>query len=524
MRGRDDYSWLDGFAGAGGSSTGIHDAGGRVGIAINHWPLAVDVHAANFRTTDHLCADISQHDPRRVPHTTFAWFSPECTWHSGARGKRVDEGADLFGETLPSEAAQRSRSTMWDVVRFTEVHRYAVVLVENVVEVRNWPPYAAWLAAMAALGYRHRELFVNAMHAQHGGLPAPQSRDRIYVAFVRKGVPMPDFDAVIRPPAWCPRCATVVDSRQAWKPGRAAGKYRAQYVYTCTGCGDVVEPGWLPAAAAIDWGLPGRRIGDRARPLADKTRARIAAGIARYWGPLTVEAAGNTYDAADPKHPRYGDPSSYYRAWPTSDPLMTLHTTASKALVVPVEGRDGKQAQPVSDPLRTMTTRAESGLAYLPFIAELRGGGSVARPASDPLATVTASGNHHGLVMPYYGTGVTAPVTDPLGTVTTRDRFALLSPAGGTWNTEPYPTSAPLRATTTRDTTALITAEDAAAMVDDCLFRMLEPSEVAAGMAFPGDYQWLGTRRERVRMAGNAVCPPVSRDLAAAVHAALDAV
>ena len=38
----------------------------------------------------------------------------------------------------------------------------------------------------------------------------------------------------------------------------------------------------------------------------------------------------------------------------------------------------------------------------------------------------------------------------------------------------------------------------AQAQVDDCLFRMLEPHEVAAGMAFPADYQWLGNRRERV--------------------------
>jgi DNA (cytosine-5)-methyltransferase 1 len=59
--------------------------------------------------------------------------------------------------------------------------------------------------------------------------------------------------------------------------------------------------------------------------------------------------------------------------------------------------------------------------------------------------------------------------------------------------------------------------EAAALQVDDCLFRMLEPSEVASGMAFPSDYAWDGTRRERVRMAGNAVTPPAARDLVAAV-------
>jgi hypothetical protein len=45
---------------------------------------------------------------------------------------------------------------------------------------------------------------------------------------------------------------------------------------------------------------------------------------------------------------------------------------------------------------------------------------------------------------------------------------------------------------------------------------MLEPHEVAAGMAFPADYIWGGTRRERVKLAGNAVTPPAARDLIAA--------
>jgi DNA (cytosine-5)-methyltransferase 1 len=53
--------------------------------------------------------------------------------------------------------------------------------------------------------------------------------------------------------------------------------------------------------------------------------------------------------------------------------------------------------------------------------------------------------------------------------------------------------------------------------IEDCTFRMLEPHEVAAGMAFPADYVWDGNRRERVKMAGNAVTPPAARDLVAAV-------
>ncbi|MFF8809144.1 hypothetical protein [Streptomyces omiyaensis] len=53
-----------------------------------------------------------------------------------------------------------------------------------------------------------------------------------------------------------------------------------------------------------------------------------------------------------------------------------------------------------------MTTRETTGVVVPPFVAELRGGGSKHRPVSDPPATVCASGNHHGLVVPYHSTGV----------------------------------------------------------------------------------------------------------------------
>jgi DNA (cytosine-5)-methyltransferase 1 len=358
-----------------------------------------------------------------------------------------------------------------------------------------------------------------------------------------------------RPRSYCPSCDEVVEALQSWKkPGNTVGRNRSQYVYRCpkhTCRGQIVEPGWLPAAAAIDWSLPGTRIGDRDKQLADKTRRRIAAGIARYWHPIHLEAGGHTYDAADPKHLNYDDPNGYYRAWSTYDVLKTLHTIESKALAIPVEGREGKQARTMGEPLRTMTTRLETAMVQ-PFIAELRGGGSDARAISEALATFCAAGNHHGLVTPvggtwtddsvdvsrhplatqttndgnalvtpYYGASQSArPTSEAIGALTTVDRYALVMRNNGGGAEMTTPATEALRTLTTAGHQSVLTPGDLAAaeaQVDDCLFRMLEPHEVAAGMAFPGDYIWEGTRRERVRMAGNAVTPPAARDLIACV-------
>jgi len=534
-----NLTMTDLFAGAGGSSTGgTFVPGVSVRVAANHWQKAVDVHNANHPNADHVCADISQYNPRLFPTTDILWASPECTNHSQAKGKKRETAQpDLFGETLPDEAAERSRATMWDVPRFTEAHNYRAVIVENVIDVQHWPPFQAWLMSMHAFGYAHRIVFMNSMHAQANGLPAPQSRDRMYVVFWREGERAPDLEAMQRPKAWCPTCQTMVASIQSWKkPERPGGRYRSQYVYRCPNVAcrnSIVEPGWLPASAAIDWSITGKRIGDRDKPLADKTRRRIAAGIARYWSPVHLEAAGHTYDAADPKHKAYGDPNGYYRAWSTDDVLKTLHTIESKGLAVPpllapAGGTWNDTATSTNDVMRTRTTRETEGLAFPPFIAELRGGGSTARPTSHPMATVTASGNHHGLVTPYFGASTSAKSTDAaLGTLTTVDRYALITrhySSQGDGAEMTTPAWEALRTLTTTAQQSIITPGDLAAAeakVDDCMFRMLEPAEVAAGMAFPSTYIWDGTRRERVRMAGNAVTPPSARDLIAAVSAAI---
>lgn len=559
------YGLTDLYCGAGGSSTGaISVPGVEVIVASNHWQLAIETHNTNHPNADHICADLSQIHPRVFRNTELLWASPSCTKHSVAQGKRrQDAQPDLFGETLPDEAAERSRATMWDVVRFAEYHDYEAVIVENVVEVYLWPPFQSWLMAMRSLGYVDQIVYLNSMHAQLFGPGAPQSRDRIYIVWTKEKNKRPDLARVVSPNAVCPECGPI-HALQSWKRLDRApwGKYRSQYVYRCSNIkcrNQIVEPLYRPAGDIIDWSLPGTRLGDRKRPLAAKTMTRIRAGIERYWGPVLVEAAGNTYDAADPRHPAYGRPDGYMRAWSADDPLRTLHTTMSKALAIPVEGREGKAAAPMSEALRTMTTRNETGLlvpcggtwredagspaeamstrttretdgvAFAPFIAELRGGSCDARAITEPLSTVAASGNHHAVVD--YGPVTRSDVfagrwyrhepkpNDP-ASMAALEKHALLmrnNTARGDQGQMTTPASEYIRTVTTAGHQSLLTADRPTIDINDVYFRMLEPREIVAAMDFPEGYTMLGTRREQVRLAGNAVTPCAARDLVGAV-------
>lgn len=543
------------FCGAGGSSLGAAQSGAEIRMALNHWELAVQTHNSNFPNTDHHCCDVSQADPRYYPRTTVLIASPECTNHSLAKGRgRALYKQDLFSRPLIDPSEERSRATMWDVPRFAEVHRYELIIVENVIDARAWVLWDAWLHAMQALGYDWQCVYLNSMICW----PTPQSRDRLYVVFWRRGNRAPDLE--IRPPCHCERCGDVAGV-QTWKrPTRQWGRYgpRGQYVYRCPACSATVQPYYYPALTAIDWTLPIRRIGDRPKPLGEKTLARIKLGLERFAGQrLLVDLL---YSHGHDK-----------RSYPTTGPWPTQTGQQSLALVSPFLAA-----------LRTNSTPQH--FLIEPGIVELRNHGTV-RPATDPLATIAAEGNHHGLLVPmtrddrprgtgepfptqtatetlglalpfltrHYtprgtGAGLSRPVTEPLGTVTGADHHSLIVPflasyyrtGGLTPASEPAPTVTGL------DKHALVAAPFIVSQyngehrnpvrsvgepmptvpgmavhhvatpgetptVEDCGFRMLEPHEIGAAMAFPADYQVLGTKRERVKQYGNAVTPPVMR-------------
>lgn len=82
--GRTDIDFTDLFAGTGGSSIGLVAAGLNLTLTANLWKRAIETHATNFPNAQHLIADVSNYDFRRLPRTEVLWASPSCVWHSPA--------------------------------------------------------------------------------------------------------------------------------------------------------------------------------------------------------------------------------------------------------------------------------------------------------------------------------------------------------------------------------------------------------------------------------------------------------
>lgn len=467
----------DQFCGAGGSSQGVrrlsikHGGGIEVKLALNHWKLAIETHNTNFPETLHDCTDISACDPRRYPSTDILITSPECTNHSLAKGvKIVKKQLELYAQGKIDPSAERSRATMWDVCRFAEFHNYNAIIVENVVDARKWVMFDAWLQAMHALGYNHRCVYLNSMHCH----PTPQSRDRMYVVFWKKGNKAPMLD--YQPSAYCEKCSKDVRSVQTWKKQDVKfGKYKQQYVYCCPRHGTIVEPYFYASFNCIDWSDFGIRIGDRDNPLSENTIKRIQYGLKKY---------GREPYLIDDKHTTGID----YRVRSITNSINTIHTDPRVKIIMPfilkAEHSNQYNVRSAVESLQTQTTRQSMGLV-MPLITELRNN-QTCRTVTDPLNIVTAGGIHSGLVTTqswnsfiasyYNGSNCTKHITEELGSITTSDRHTLIN------YQEPN--------------------------IEDCYYRMLKAPEVKLAMAFDNNYIILGNSREQVKQCGNAVTPP----------------
>lgn len=520
----DHEIFVDGFAGGGGASVGIARAIGRdPDVAINHDKNAIAMHMANHTRTKHYCENIWDVDPVAVCEgrpVRGAWFSPDCTHFSKSRGAKP--------------VRKNIRGLAWVVIKWAELARPDVIFVENVEEFKTWGPvdrhtnmpvkdkagvtFELWLWKLRELGYEveNRELVAS----DYG---APTTRKRLFVIARRDGQP------IVWPEP------THGGPKQIAKDHKAKGFSRRRP--------------WRTAAEIIDWSIPctsiflsreeGRSVGCN-RPLADKTMARIAAGIRRYVietpTPFVVEASGFV---ASTLMSYYGPKNGYEgRGRDLRDPLPTQPTENRFALLSAFcqrhFGRGVGHVMPA--PVATQTQQNKSSLVTA-FLAKLFGGVvgvDCRRPwptitsiptqnqivaatliknnhgdkqwfdLREPLRTIVAQGTHHacvtcriepvrGFLFKYYGSGGQwNSLAEPCPTITVRDRLALgIVLVGG----EPY-------------------------QIVDIGMRMLSPRELFNAQGFPSDYaidtSYDGrpvSKSSQVARCGNSVCPDVAEAL-----------
>lgn len=399
---------IDSFAGGGGASTGIFMATGRhPDVAINHDPEAVAMHAINHPSSQHHCKSIYHVDPDDVMREHkrpigLAWFSPDCTHHSKARGGKPKE--------------KHIRDLAWVVVHWAERAVYQgkrprIIVVENVEEFKDWGPlidgqadrarkgeeFERWVKALKKLGYKveWRE-----MRACDYG--APTIRKRLFI------VARCDGEPIVWP-----------------EPTHGAG--RAQLYRT--------------AAECIDWNIPCPSIFERKRPLKENTMRRIAKGVQRYVIEATQPFIVNiTHTGSE-------------RIEPIDEPLRTVTGAkrGEKGIVVPTiiqTGYGEREGQAprvpgIEKPLGTVVASGGKHALVSPFLArtahadEGKNGkkrwGKGDHSLQEPLPTVAASGDL-ALVSPFLAASsgpeyAAKPrsAEKPLGAITADTRAGLVS-------------------------------------------------------------------------------------------------
>lgn len=413
---------IDNFAGGGGASTGIEQALNRpVDYSINHDQAAVVMHTANHPRTIHLCEDVWAVSPRDLIHgrpVDLAWFSPDCKHFSKAKGGKP--------------VSKKIRGLAWVAVRWAKEAQPRIIILENVEEFQDWGPidpitnlpipekkgitFRRFLGLLRAQGYQIDHRLLTA--ADYG---APTTRKRFFLIARRDGAPI------------------------EWP----APTHRNPQAPTDLFTADL--PPWRTAAECIDWTIPCPSIFDRARPLAEATLARIAAGIRRF-----VAQDGKPFLVGIDN--KSSGPSAI---WPLSEPLRTIVLENRFALVIP--------------------TLISTGYGE-------RDGQAPRVPGLDkPLGTIVATQKHAlvaAFLISYYGNSHDAhAINHPTPTITTRDRFGLVEIRG-----EQY-------------------------KIADIGLRMLTPRELATAQGFPPDYILTGTKTNQVARIGNSVCPPVAAAL-----------
>lgn len=446
---------VDLFAGGGGASCGYEIATGRnVDVAVNHDRDAVAMHEANHPQTRHLRSDVYEVDPYEVTlgrPVGLLWASPDCTYHSKARG----------GKPIRHKSKKR-RALAWVVKRWAGQVRPRVIMLENVEEFANWCPLVARRDKKTGRVKRSDGTVAPAGERtpvdEQELVPCERRLGRTFRQWVRD---LEDLGYVVewRELRACDYGAPTIRKRLfliarcdgrpiVWpEPTHGVGKGLKPY-RTAAECIDWSEPMlsiFATREEARVWGRAHKGKGTPVRPLAKNTMRRIARGVMRYVienpEPYTVGVGGRAGQS----------PERSLR-----QPYQTVTAKGDAAVVVPevrpptweewyaaTRDHGGTWEEYAKlyglDPEGGPDGGGAGGPVVAPHVTKFRSG-SVGHGIDEPLHTVTANSYRKrpggatplGIAAPVLVPNMTnnAPhsVASPVPTVTGGGRNMLVSP------------------------------------------------------------------------------------------------
>lgn len=371
---------IDSFAGGGGTSCGLEAAGLTVHIAINHNRRALGLHRINHPATQHLCEDVWAVDPKSVccgKSVGLFWLSPDCTFHSRARGGKP---------IRDRRRAHRTRGLAWLAIHWAKQVSPRIIMLENVREFADWGPldedgtpdpmrkgftFRRFVRMLQNLNYTVDWRLLRA--CDYG---APTSRERLFLIARRDHQPI------------------------QW-PEPTHG------------------PGLLPfrtAGECIDWTVPCPSIFERDRDLVPATLRRIARGLRRF-----------VIETQTPYIVELAPPSS----------LDSNRRLVGATLIQTSYGERRGQAPRVPGlhkPLGTIVAGGEKHGLVMAFLTRYCGVKSGADASRVILEETTSQAERarrvRAFLIAYYGTDQLGSLREPLQTITTHDRFALVTVRG----------------------------------------------------------------------------------------------
>lgn len=343
------------FCGAGGATTGMEDALEKkgvqhVGIAINHWKIAVETMKRNHPAVDTKCMSIEEAVPADlVPggELDILWASPSCTHHSRAKGGK------------PRSNQLRAQPEL--ILTWLDQLFVRRLIVENVPEFVDWGPldregrpiksrvgdcFKAWVAALEARNYVVSWRIVNC--ADYGDAT---TRRRFFLKAVRRG------------------CGRIV-----WPEPTYAENPQPELF------GE--RKRWRGIRECLDLSDTGKSIFGRKKPLSENTLRRIQVGLKRYCG---MEFQMDMLGAGGPDGCRLRS---------VDEPMVTQHAGGNRVAIVKpflVKLRHNATVGSLEEPLTSISTSGAHHVLCTPLVLGQQGGAEC-RPIDEPCPTIATAG------------------------------------------------------------------------------------------------------------------------------------